>query len=637
MDVYLDGKRVRVQPSSSIGKGGEADVFDLGDGTVLKLFKAPDHPDYAGQPAEQQAARERLEVHQQKLRLLPRDLPAGVVAPIRIATDRGGRRVLGYTMRYVQGAEVLLRYAEPSLRRTGLSAAHAVSALAGLHRTVEALHARGIVIGDFNDLNVLVRDGRSFLVDADSMQFGGFLCRVYSERFLDPLLCDPSLTHPSPVRAYEPASDWYAFAVMLMQSLVCVGPHGGVYRPKDPAARIPQAARPLERITVFHPEVQYPRPAIPLSVLPDELLEELSQIFVHDRRGPFPRRLVDDLRWTRCAACGAEHARAVCPGCVLTAKAAVKETTVARGRVTATRIFASRGIIVCAALQDGALRWLSYEGGRYLREDGTEVLAGSLDPALAFAIHGRTTLVGRGAEAVALAPGRAPERLAVDVFQGRPAIAANARRRYWTHGGVLYRSGVTAIASTSSVAARVEQGTAARIGDVLGGQTRFWVGDRFGLGFYRAGTISVAFVFDAERGGLVDTLKLPFLPGEIFDADCVMDDARAFMLLAARHRGRTVHQCVAVSAAGAVEAAAEAPADDGSWLGTLRGKCAAGGLLLAASESGIRRVEVRGGSLVETRHFPDTEPFVDASTRLFAGPGGLFAVGDDEIHTLRIA
>jgi len=637
MDVYLDSKRVRIQPSSSIGKGGEADVFDLGDGTVLKLFKAPDHPDYAGQPVEQQAARERLEVHQTKLRLLPRDLPEGVVGPIRVATDRGGQRVLGYTMRFVQGAEVLLRYGEPSSRRAGLSAAHAISALAGLHRTVEALHARGIVIGDFNDLNVLVRDGRAFLVDADSMQFGGFLCRVYSERFLDPRLCDPSLTHPVPARAYEPSSDWYAFAVMLMQSLVCVGPHGGVYRPKDPAARIPQAARPLGRITVFHPEVQYPRPAIPLSALPDDLLEELAQIFVHDRRGPFPRRLVDELCWTRCAACGAEHARAVCPACVLTAKAAVKETTVIRGRVTATRIFATSGAIVCASLSGGALRWLAHEGGRYLREDGADVLAGPLDPALAFALHGRATLVGRGPEAVALAPGRAPERLAVDVFQGRSVFAASARRRYWTHGGVLYRGGVAASESASRVAARVEQDTPARVGEVLAGQTRFWVGDRFGLGFYRAGTISVAFVFDAERGGLVDTVKLPFLPGEIFDADCVMDEARAFVLLAARHRGRTVHQCVAVSAAGAVEAAAEAPAEDGSWLGTLRGKCAAGGLLLSATEGGIRRVEARSGALVETRHFPDTEPFVDAGTRLFAGPGGLFAVGEDEIHTLRIA
>ena len=38
-----------------------------------------------------------------------------------------------------------------------------------------------------------------------------------------------------------------------------------------------------------------------------------------------------------------------------------------------------------------------------------------------------------------------------------------------------------------------------RIGDVLSGQTQFWVGERFGLGFYRAGSVSVAFVFGADK------------------------------------------------------------------------------------------------------------------------------------------
>lgn len=635
MDVYVNSKKVRVAPSSAIGKGGEADVYDIGGGTVLKLWKTPEHPDYAGLPAEQAAARERLEVHQQKLRALPRGLPEGVVAPLELATDRAGRRLVGYTMPFIAGAEVLLRYAEPSARRCGLHAGDALAALTALHAVLEGLHALDVTIGDFNDLNVLVKARRAFLIDADSFQFGAFLCRVYSERFVDPLLCDPSATRPVPVRPHTRASDWYAFAVMLMQSLLCVGPHGGVYRPSDPAARIPQSARALRRVTVFHPEVQYPRPAVPLRALPDDLLGELERVFVHDHRGVFPRRLLDELRWTRCAACGAEHARAVCPSCVLTAKAAVKETTVVRGRVAATRIFATRGAIVHAAVQRGALAWLCHDGGRYLREDGSVVLHGDLDPSLVFAIQGAGTLVGRGVDVVVLTPGRAPERFAVDVLQGRSVVGVNARRRFWARGGALFRGGLGA--SGAGVAARLAREDACRVGEVIAGQTRFWVGPRFGLGFYRAGTLSVAFVFDGDRGGLTDTVKLPFLPGEIFDADCVFDHERAFVLLGACHRGRTVHQCVVVSAGGAVEATAEAAANDATWLGTLRGKCAAGGCLLSATHAGVVRVEPRASTLVATRRFPDTEPFVDPATRLFAGPDRLFAVGDHEIHELRLA
>lgn len=635
MDVYVNSKRVRVTPAAAIGKGGEADVFDLGDGTVLKLWKAPDHPDFAGMPEEQEAARERLAMHQQKMRAMPEGLPEGVVAPLELATDRSGKRLVGYTMRFVTGAEVLLRYAEPSRGRAGLAAEDAVAALGSLHDLVSALHARGVVIGDFNDLNVLVQDRRAVLIDADSMQFGPFLCRVFTERFLDPLLCDPAAGHPVPVRPFSPASDWYAFAVMLMQSLVCVGPHGGVHRPKDPALRVPQQARALRRVTVFHPDVQYPRPALPLRLLPDELLGELTRVFVDDQRGVFPRRLVDELRWTRCAACGVAHLRAVCPSCAFTAKAAVKETITVRGRVTAARIFSTRGTILLAAVQDGELRFLTHEGGRYLREDGREILAGPLDPGLVFALQGGATLVGRGAEAVVLAPSRAPERFAVDVFQGRSVLAANARRRYWARGGVLFRGGLGH--AGEGVAARVRAEGGSRIGDVLAAQTRLWVGPRFGLGFYRAGTLSVGFVFDAERGGLLDTVKLPFLAGELEDADCVFGDDRAYVLLAARHRGRSVHQCVLVRASGAVEAAAEAPAGDGSWLGTLRGKCAAGGVLLAPTDAGLTRVEPRDGALAETRSFPDADPFLDAGTRLFAGADGLYAVSASEIHKLTIA
>lgn len=638
MDVYLHRKRIALDPSASIGKGGEADVFDLGDGHALKLWKTPDHPDYAGLAAEQDAAGERLEVHQKKLRDFPRELPPGVIAPMDLATDRSGKRLVGYTMELIAGAEVLLRYGEPSFRRGGLDANDAVAALVDLHRTVEALHAEGVTIGDFNDLNVLVRDRRAFLIDADSFQFGAYLCSVYTERFVDPLLCDPALARPVLSRPFDAGSDWYAFAVMVLQSLLCVGPYGGIHKPKAASARIPQAARPLRRVTVFHPEVLYPKPAIPYRVLPDDLLEVLVSIFQRDQRGVFPRRLLDELTWTRCPVCGAEHARAVCPGCVLTPPAAVKEIVTVRGEVTCTRRFVTGGVIVAAALDDGALRWLVHEGGQYRREDGGVVMQGPLDPSLVFALQGSSTLVARSAEAVVLGAGSPPERFAVDGFRGRPVLAANGRGRTWVHGGRLLRR-ATATSGRGhgrGLAATLEAETVDRVGDVLAGQTLFWVGPRFGFGFYRAGTLSVAFVFDAAQVGLNDTVKLPFLPGELVDADCALDAERAWVFLAAQHRGKVVHQCVVVRADGTLEASAQAEAGDGSWLGALHGRCAAGGFLLAPTDAGVVRVEPRAGALVETRSFPDTEPFVDQASRLFAGREGLFVAATREIRVLRI-
>src|SRR6185436_7651488 len=48
-----------------------------------------------------------------------------------------------------------------------------------------------------------------------------------------------------------------------------------------------------------------------------------------------------------------------------------------------------------------------------------------------------------------------------------------------------------------------------RIGSVLAGQTRMWVGDAMGVGFYRAGGYAVGFVFKPDRGGLDDRVALP--------------------------------------------------------------------------------------------------------------------------------
>ena len=81
MNVYLGGKLLRLNPTKSIGKGGEADVFNVGQGLAAKIFKAPNHPDYTGQAHEQKAAQARLLEHQTKLREFPQNLPPRVITP----------------------------------------------------------------------------------------------------------------------------------------------------------------------------------------------------------------------------------------------------------------------------------------------------------------------------------------------------------------------------------------------------------------------------------------------------------------------------------------------------------------------------------------------------------------------------
>ena len=622
--VYVGGRRIKLDPSRLLGTGGEADVFDIGGELALKLYKGPDHPDLRDQPEQQRAASERLATRGAKLRELPRPLPSRLVAPVELATDRWGRAVLGYTMQLVRGAEPLLRYSEPTFRARVTHAATA-RLLTLLHDAVDAAHRAGLVIGDFNDLNVLVAGDEPHLIDCDSYQFGRWLCDVFTERFVDPLLCDPAATTPQLLKPFTRLSDWYAFTVMVMQCLLYVGPYGGVYRPQraHPTSAVTQAARPLHRITVFHPEVIYPRPALPYRTLPDDLLQHLHLTFEKDRREPFPRELVEHLRWTRCSACGAEHARPICPHCVQVSPASLQESITVRGEVTARTVVRTRGLIVWACLEDGdELRWLCHEGGSYRREDGNVVVSGELDPQVRVRLQGRNTLLARGGLLRVIDADGREERLSVDACGTWPAFDCNERVRFWVDNGRLLRSAALGPAP---------------VGDVLAGQTRLWVGPTFGAGVYRAGGLSVAFLFDAERRGINDSVRLPWPAGRLVDATCTLSETHAWLLLATDTAGRLSHHCFALGRRGDLLAAATATAGDGSWLGALRGKCAAGSFLFAATDAGVVRVEHQGGAITTTREYPDTAPFLHSGSRLLVGRRGIYAVGGHTIVQLSLA
>ena len=665
--VYVAGVRVRLTPAMLIAVGGEAEVYDLGDGRALKLFKTADHPDLADAPAEQQAARARLATHQNKLPDFPRDLPERVIAPRALATShkRGGQ-ITGYVMELVNPSEIFYRYGEPRLRHTTVPGNRVTGVLRDLRDTVAALHDRGIVIGDFNDLNVLVSNQRAYLIDADSFQFGPYSCPVFSERFVDPLLCDPNAQTPLLISPHRVGSDWYAFAVMVMRGLLCVGPYGGVYRPRDPDKRIAHAARPLRRVTVFDPEVVYPRPALHYGVLPDEFLAYLHGTFVADQRTAFPGDLLDDLRWTRCQACAREHARLVCPACQGKRGKNPCFSRV-RGRVTADEIFTTTGIILSAArvvpspgaTRAGELDWLCWTNGRLENRDGTSLNPGNHgeaskdavlpipvpepSPHRRFVCHaGGALIVDRGLLSLISPRGEVATRVidmcAGDSGQSFDLATSNQRRVFWLASGQLWRQG--------------DLGDVA-IGAIVSGHTRIWASESYGFGFYRVGSLCTGFLFDLQHRGISDGISLPAMRGQFIAMHCLMAETRAWLAWTEVRSGRAWHGCALIARTGRsgqviattrdtsdsrdTSVNGHTGPDTTTWLANLAGGCAIGDFLFVPTDAGIQRIEPDGERLRVTRSFPDTEPFVDAATRLVPGSRGLYAVDRHRIVHLTLA
>lgn len=644
-ELIVGGRVVRLDPASTLGKGGEADVYLVGK-EALKVFKTPDHPDIASLPPgldKDRLVREalaRIAQHQKKLRAFPTaGIPAGLIVPNELATDRHGK-IMGYTMPLVQGARELMQtHADRSLRRQ-LKGNDLVALFHRLHELVTATHKAGVVIGDFNDLNVLVQkmedpDAAPFLIDADSMQFGSYLCSMFTSRFVDPLNCDPTRSSPMLVKPHSELSDWFSFLVMFFESLLWVHPYGGVHRPKNPKEKISHDARSLMRRSVLGADIIYPKPARPAETLPDDLLQYFLRVFECDHREMPSAKLLENLRWTTCRDCGYEHARGSCPKCGVAAPAVAQVTTI-RGSVTAHRIYPTphtRGRILQVALQDGKLRFLFEENGRLKREDGTVVLEAPATSDMRFRLSGKRTIISMGDRVVVVEPGRSPEAVTADRFGQIPMFDTNADHLFRVTGGQLVREGMFGWDSQELV------------GQVLRGQTMIWMGPEFGFGFYRAGALFQAFTFTDGTRSLNDQVNLPPIPGQLVDAFALFSSNRIWFFTQSQHLGDLINRVTVLKRDGTIVASHETTAGDGTWLSEIRGGYAATlpsqgcdvvHALFVPTDDGIVRVDADATGLTQTRHFADTEPFVDSSSRLFLAQEGIYVIRANEIYLLKM-
>ena len=619
MDIYLNQKRIKVNPKNAIGKGGEADIYDLKNGKVLKLFKTADHPDYQLLPQEQLAAKARLAIHQQKLPAFPQNLPIRVIKPEALATDKQGM-ILGYAMPFLQNTVPLLKYSDRNYRQTnGISQQFITNLFRDLHESVLKIHQVNVTIGDFNDLNLLVSQNQVNLIDADSFQFGQFPCQMFTARFVDPILCDRTANQLILTSTHNPDSDWYAFTVMLMQSLLYVDPYGGVYKPKSQSSQIPHSARPLQRITIFHPDVRYPKPAIPYKILSDDLLHHFHNCFEKDWRGDFPKLLLELMRWTKCNQCGIEHLRTTCPICRPSPLAPLpvgEGNKIGSKSCKILQIFQTEGIILQVALQNNSLNYLYHTNQEFKREDNTVLLSGELNANIQFTIFGKSTIVAKQGKAIALTQGQPPQAIAAEL------IRANSFSRYWIDQGQLLRDGKLGNEY---------------IGDILEGQTQFWIGETFGFGFYRAGAISVAFTFDAKRSGICDRVNILPIQGELIDANCVFSNEICWFFTATQEQGKIIHRVSVLRPNGELIGTLTGQKGDIAWLTNIHGGSAIANWLFVPTDEGIARVEVNNGQIMITKTFPETETYVDSGCSLIVSSQGIYVIHSQKILQLQLA
>ncbi len=362
--VTINGKRVQLTPSQLIQVGGEGMVFRVAD-TAVKIYHRP------------------TPQHQAKLHHLPHKmprLPDEVLAPHTAVTNHNGQ-IIGLQMPLLPpGSQPMKRLSNPAYRQKHTIHASDIAALlTQVHQTITRLHHQKIIIGDLNDTNIFFQPGSMtpFFIDVDSYQIGHFPCPVALPAFLDPTLYHvPDFSRDT---YFTPLSDWYAFAVLLVKSLLGVHPYGGTH-----PRRKTLADRASAGIAVWHTAVTYPIRAYPPEILSDDLLHWLDATFTRSQRRPFPLNLLN--RYTKqlktCPQCGQEHPRARCPVCHRTVsiakmprQTAVLYTAPLQGIIEAVRVLPNGRIAAVTRIKD-TYHWLQLGLGGVMAE--TPLFRGSL-------------------------------------------------------------------------------------------------------------------------------------------------------------------------------------------------------------------------------------------------------------------
>ena len=643
-EIHIGTTRLRLREDALLGVGGEARVYRAmiapGDERAVKIY----HPlDARLRGSSWRVAEDQRQRRFDKIQAFPNHLPPAVIAPQELVHDAHGEPI-GYAMCVVDGGHELSRLSRRPFREGVIDNARVTALFRDLYLTLAALHARGIVVGDLNDGNglftlalasPLTQAPRVWLIDADSMQIPGFACDVFHERTLDPRLYGVDLSRGD---AYDAESDWYAFAVLFFSSLLYVHPYGGVHKSLPTLLRRAEA-----RMSVLASEVRRPRVAVDPRVVGDDLYAYFSEVFDDDRRGIFPATLLE-LQWRRCARCGVEHVGSRCPVCsrrgtgpsvgsmsastsVGNTKAAMLPTLVQvvdHGACRATTLFTTRGRVVMAARSLGKLCWIAADGGVLCREDGRCVLTQAPLPGMRFAIAGASTWIGHGERLVRVEGEQPQEQLQTACGLGGEAVFGASADLGCVHADAGWL-----------VAAR----SGLRLGQIVAGQSWLRVSGRQGCGFYRAGALTIAFVFDGVRGGLT-TLSLPDIQGRIVDAACAFDASvggRVLLGIATERDGHRRHALYLLDMRGQILARLAGAPEDAPFLASVHGKALAGERVLSATEEGLVVLDATSGVLAPRRRFADTQPFIGAETALLSGPGGtIYATGDREIVQLRL-
>ena len=442
--VVIDGSRVFLK--NLLGQGSMSSVYAIelkGVKLAAKIFV------YDGDPMKEAMRPIRAKKIPQMVAM---DLPDTVLPPRHVITSDAGE-FLGYAMPLMpKGFVPLAELYSPKFWAQNLwTPTKSLKTFVGLRKFVASLHEKGLVICDFNPGNAEFHTSRLGAVvgcDVDSYQIPGFNGCELHWAYGAPRLFNKDLSSGS--FPFLPDDDWWSYYIHFVTGMTRGGHpfrgKGAWFKKACGTMEVPE--RILAGISIFDSRAETIGGALPIGIMPDDVLHHLQTVLVSNKKanGPMPD-FVFEMKFKACPTCRNEYARNVCPVChkVVFVPVVVPISTLEY----LADVFKTSAAIVACAIIDGAVQLIVREPNQFrairVALDGTVVqnhpLALSVDPGESYVVAiGQTLFAVADSEFLYVfdANGKEIERTKTNTFLQQPAFGLSDTL-YRTVGSVIMR------------------------------------------------------------------------------------------------------------------------------------------------------------------------------------------------------
>lgn len=248
--------------------GGEASIY-VTNGMVYKLYHDPVHK----------------QIPPKKIQELGAITNPNVVIPQNIVYDTKGGSPVGYTTKYVDNAEPLVKFFTRTFKNDNNIDFKQINDLVkAMQMIVSDIHAANCLVVDLNELNVLAELKGNIIpwfIDTDSYSTPSFKATAIMDSVRDRKV---TVYDSQGAMHYRPTvdSDWFSWAILAFQLYTNIHPFRGGhpnYKPRDKQKQMDDG------ISVFHKDVRVPPSVNDFKVIPARHLDYFKHVFLKNERG----------------------------------------------------------------------------------------------------------------------------------------------------------------------------------------------------------------------------------------------------------------------------------------------------------------------------------------------------------------